>query len=244
MNDLEREIRATLQRHELDAPDIDIADARRATTGAHRRQTRNILVGGIVITAVVAFAVIGSSAVLRADRSQIPIEPPRSVVTPSPTEASEIEPFDPEQVEGWPGARRNPPGVYSWNPDDARYGTWMHNVTGPTQVQFWMIEPLDTSPSPDGTDPVSVRVGGFDARYQQVPAHDENGLPVPWLQEQWLVRIDDSTRVLISLEIPDGTPEDIAAEARSIVPSIQLVAWDNPSGYRLAFQLPSGWDSG
>jgi len=243
MNDLEREIRDTLQRQELDAPAFDVTDMRLATIGAHRRQTRNILVGGIVTTAVIALAVIGGSAILRADRSQIPLESPRPVVT-SPTDTSVIEPFDPEQVKGWPGARGNPPGIYSWDPDDTVYGTWMHNVTGPTQVQFTMIELPNASPSPNGTEPVSVMVGGLDAMYQQVPAYDENGLRVAWMVEQWLLRIDDGIQVRISLEIPDGTPDRIAAEAHAIVPSIQLMEWDNPSGYRLAFQLPAGWDSG
>jgi hypothetical protein len=243
MNDLEREIRATLHRHEVDAPGVDVTDVRRATTGAHRRQTRNLLVGGIVTTAIVALAVIGGNAMLSADRSQIPIEPPRPVVTPSPTPPSDAEPFDPEQIKGWPGARGNPPGIYSWDAN-ARYAGWMHNVTGPTQVQFWMTERANITPSPDWIAPVPVTVGGLEATYQQVPAYDEEGLPVPWLQEQWIVRIDDSTRVIIRLEIPDGTPEDIAAEARSIVPSIQFMEWDSPSGYRLAFRLPAGWDSG
>ena len=76
-----------------------------------------------------------------------------------------------------------------------------------------------------------------------MPASDDNGLPMPWMVEQWLLRIDDGIQVLITLEIPTGRPT-ASRQRRAIVRSIQLMEWDNPSGYPLAFQLPAGWDSG
>ena len=67
MNDLERQVRDTLLRHQDDAPRFDVSEAHRAAGRARRRQVRSVVVGAIGAAAViVAFAGIGG--LVRADR--------------------------------------------------------------------------------------------------------------------------------------------------------------------------------
>ena len=101
MNDLERQVRDTLLRHEDDAPPFDISDARRAARRTRRRQARNVVVGAIGAAAViVAFAGLGG--LVRADRSPTVLDKPSpSLPTPAPDDA---------HVSGWPGRSREPFG--------------------------------------------------------------------------------------------------------------------------------------
>jgi hypothetical protein len=109
MNDLEREIRDTLRRHEHDAPTFDASDARRAAGRTRRRQILNVAGVGVG-TLVVAVALVASlGGLVRADRSPIVLDTP----SPSQTSAPTPGPID-RVVHGWPDGGRNPAGVYSW----------------------------------------------------------------------------------------------------------------------------------
>ena len=82
MNDLEREIRETLHRHEYDAPPFDPSDAGRALGRTRRRQILNVAALGIGSAALVVGVVAGLGGLVRADRGPTVLKPPPSVATP------------------------------------------------------------------------------------------------------------------------------------------------------------------
>ncbi len=101
MNDLERQVRDTLLRHQDDAPSFDISDAPRVARRTRRRQTRNVVVGAIGVAAVIV-ALAGLGGLVRADRA------PTVLDTPSPSLST--PPPDDAHVSGWPGRYVAKPG--------------------------------------------------------------------------------------------------------------------------------------
>ena len=63
--------------------------------------------------------------------------------------------------------------------------------------------------------------------------------------EIWTVTFEGTTIVVSVGGWPDGEGDEAKrADARGIVESMTLEAWDTPRGFRLLFTLPEGWDSG
>jgi hypothetical protein len=245
MNDLEQKVRDTLLRHQGDAPLLEIADVRRVARQAHRRQVRNLVVGGIAGAAVVIGGIAGFDGLLRVDG------PPTGSDPPSPSRmcvATETAPGDVE-VHGWPGPSRNPAGVYSWDnfPDpDVFAEGFIHNAYSPGSGDVTiLIEGVQGRLIPHrGQTAVTVaRCEGTYRRFIGDPGRlagiTERG-PV----EEWMVDIQGTT-VTISLAANPGAPEAEVAEAHQIIESIRSEPQDSVLGFRLIFTLKTNtWDSG
>jgi hypothetical protein len=239
VNDLEREIRDTLLRHQDDAPAFDPSEARRAAGRARQRQARNVAVGGTLVAAAAIVGIVGFGGFVRADR------PPTVIDRPSPTPTCTATAEHPAtKVLGWPDTTKNRAGVYSWGalerPSDGVRSGWMHNAykPGSGRVEITMeASPGQLTPHGEGT---AVTVAGCEGTYRRFTAELERR---DGLLERWMVDIQGTT-VTITLTAP-GAPEDEVAEAHGIIESIVAVPSDDPYGFRLLFTLTTGtWDSG
>lgn len=241
MNDLEQKVRDTLLRHQGDAPPLEIADVRRVARQAHRRQVRNLLVGGIAGAAVVIGGIAGFDELLRVDG------PPTGSDPPSPSRmcvATETAPGDVE-VHGWPGPSRNAAGVYSWDnlPDPDAAEGFIHNAYSPGSGDVTIfIEGVQGRLIPHRGQ-TAVTVAGCEGTYRRfigdVPSIERPG-PV----EEWMVDIQGTT-VTINLGANPGAPEAEVAEAHQIIESIRAEPQDSVLGFRLIFTLKTNtWDSG
>ncbi len=209
MNDLERQVRDTLLRHQDDAPPFDISDARRTARRTRRRQARNVVVGAIGVAALImAFAGLGG--LVRADRSPTVLDTPSpSLPPPGPADA---------HVSGWPGrSSRNPAGVYSWDgipfPEfpNQTLGL-MHNGhgQGPGDVNIVYAGRCLGGSSLIGDKP-AVTVAGFEGTYRQFigknsPASWMDGLP----SEEWMVDIQGTTVTILLVEEPGARETELA----------------------------------
>jgi hypothetical protein len=238
LNDLEREIRDTLLRHQDDAPAFDISEARRAAGRARQRQARNVAVGGTLVAAAAIVVIAGFSGFVRADR------PPTVIDRPSPTPTCTATAEQPAtNVLGWPDTSKNRAGVYSWGalrPSDYVNEGWMHNAykpgSGDVEITFEGL-PGQLIPHRGGSP---ATVAGCEGTYQRFSAELERR---DGLLERWMVDIQGTT-VRITLTAP-GAPKDEVAEAHGIIESIVAVPRDDPYGFRLLFTLTTGtWDSG
>lgn len=146
-------------------------------------------------------------------------------------------------IRGWPGARpgQNPAGLYSWF--EGSRG-WMHRVpTGWTDAAPNSVELRFVSGSPQGPDIPELESSAVDRSWWDDRVFGE---PVPVLDvrtQVWLLDVD-GRRVAILLDSFPNTDPALVAEAEAIVESIRVEPADHSSGYRLVFELPSGWDSG
>jgi hypothetical protein len=242
MNDLEHAVRDTLLRHQGDAPLPETVDARRVARRAHRRQVRNMVVGGIVGAAVVIGGIAGFDGLLRSDGRPIGSDPP------SPSRmcvATQTAPGDAE-VQGWPGPSRNPAGVYSWDnlPDpDVFAEGFIHNAYSPGSGDVTIfIEGVQGRLIPHRGQ-TAVTVAGCEGTYRRFIG-DVPGIERPGPVEEWMVDIQGTT-VTISLGANPGAPEAEVAEAHQILESIRAEPQDSVLGFRLIFTLKTNtWDSG
>lgn len=241
MNDLERQVRDTLLRHQDDAPRFDVSEAHRAAGRARRRQVRSVVVGAIGAAAViVAFAGIGG--LVRADRSPTVLDTPSpSLPTPGPDDAG---------VSGWPGRTRNPAGVYSWDaspfPEFPNQTLGLiHNGYAPGSGDVNIVirgVPGRIVPHRGRT---AVTVAGYEGTYRRVVGAGSlagwmDGLP----SEEWMVNIQGTTVTITLIEEPRARESELA-EAHEIIESIRMEPQDNELGFRLDFTLTTNtWDSG
>jgi hypothetical protein len=202
----------------------------------HARRARNRRVGAFAVTAIIAGA--GVFAIVQQSRSGLSLHDspssPGSVVTSSAPSMATPTPHDEGVVHGWPGARHNPRGVYSW---DAQSNNWMHNPTGASAVEisFNLKGPGPTVPLSEAV----VTVAGSAAMYRELPAVGSAGD----IREEWIVDINGTT-VSIRLRAHAGTTETELAEAHAVVDSIRSEPQKDDPGFVLIFTLPNGWDSG
>ena len=142
------------------------------------------------------------------------------------------EPSASPEVHGWPGAKRNPAGLYSWTLGSMG---WMHNVNyegTPVEIAFealddtWSI-PVETVTSAD-TDP--------EAHYNAVERVSDTRI------QAWLVDLPEARVSIIVRSFPESDPA-LIAEAGAIVESVRVEHQDDGIS-RLVFMLPEGWDSG
>ncbi len=238
MNDLEHEIRDALSRHEYDAPSFDPQDARDAAGGARRRQIVNVAGAGIGTLVVVVGLVAGLNGLVRADR------PPTVLDTPSPSQTSVPTPTpdEAEEVHGWPGARRNAAGVYSWAVGSTQ--RWIHNGNPPGSGAVNIFVEGDPGRLLTHRGETSVTVAGHEGSYRQfIVADGWRGLS-SGPSEEWMVDIQGTT-VTITLAAEPGALEAEVAEAHEIIESIYVDPQDNDLGFQLILTLPTNtWDSG
>jgi hypothetical protein len=247
MNDLEREVRDTLRGHQADAPLLEIADARRLARQAHRRQVRNMVVGGIVGAAVVIGGIAGFDGLLRSDGRPIGSDPP----PPSRMCAATAGPVD-AGVHGWPGPTRNPAGVYSWDKYEDAGGRegFIHNAYSPGSGDMTILIEGETGRLIPHRGQTTTTVAGCEATYRRFDAEDggEDNLSGDFAEggtvEEWMVDIQGTT-VTISIAAKPGAPGAEVAEAQEIVQSIRAEPQDSVLGFRLLFTLKTNtWDSG
>jgi hypothetical protein len=247
MNDLEQEVRDALLRHQADTPQLDISDARRAAGRAHRRQVRNLIVGGVVGAAVVIVTIGGIGGLLRADRSPTVLDRP----SPPPMCVATAEAGD-DEIHGWPGPTRNPVGVYSWDrfeDADGREG-FMHNAYRPGTGDITIVIEGETGRLIPHRGRTAANVAGCEGTYRRFEGGDARE-DSPWKGfgeggpvEQWMVDIQGTT-VTLSLAAKSGAPEDEVAEAHEIIDTIRAERQDTPLGFRLLLTLKTNtWDSG
>lgn len=228
MNDLEHEIRDALRRHEGDAPPFDASDARRATGRTRQRQILNVLGFGLGTIVIISGLVAGLNGLVGADRRPTVIDAP----PPAPTSVATPTPGAAAIVHGWPGARSNPAGVYSWDVQGQR---WMHNVSDGASgvvIEFWPI------PIVSQGEETAVTVAGYEGIYRQIPI-DSTGVS----REEWIVDIEGTTVSLVLTASP-GTTEAELAEAHAVIASIRSEPQKDDPGFMLTFTLSRGWDSG
>ncbi len=247
MNDLEREVRDTLLRHQDDAPSFDTSEAHRVAGRAHRRQVRNVVIGGIagIATVIVAFAGLGG--LVRADRPPIVLDRPPSspmcVVKPGPDEA---------EIYGWPDRTRNPAGVYSWDgpPSSAFIGEgFMHNGYKPGSGAVNILVKGVPGRLIPHRGQTSVTVAGCAGTYRRF-VRDDGWPGISGPSEEWMLDIRGTTvTITLIAERPSrndpGAREVEVVEAHEIIESIRAERWDNALGFRLIFTLATNtWDSG
>ena len=139
-------------------------------------------------------------------------------------------------VQGWPSARANPAGVYSWDGSSCAGTTscimgFMHNGFGSGNLRIEVDVRLNGA-TPSGAMPASV--AGHDGSYRRIDA----------LREEWIVDVGGAT-IAIRFTANPGTSQAELAEAYAIIGSMRTEAHDNPFGFRLIFTLATDdWDSG
>lgn len=150
-----------------------------------------------------------------------------SVPVNTPSGSAPVIDQAPAGVKGWPGAREEPAGRYSW---DMTGDGWMHNVTDPRGGLEMRFSISRIPPTPGDT---TVTIAGYTGTFEE----DSGGLHRVWVADM------AGTIVRISATAEEGTPPEIRAQAEAIVGSIrhQRDAQDNEI---LTFTLPAGWDSG
>ena len=239
MKDLEKQVRDTFLRHQGDAPSFDPSDAPRVVGRGHRRQVRNVVVGGIACAAIVFGAIAGFDAPLpRTAGPPIGSDPPSR-----PCMATEPAPED-LKVHGWPGPARNPAGVYSWDKYEDAGGRegFIHNAYSPGSGDMTILIEGETGRLTPHRGQTPLTVAGCEGTYRRFigEGFPAEGGPV----EEWMVDIQGTT-VTISLGAKPGAPKAEVAEAREIIESIRAEPQDSVLGFRLIFTLKTNtWDSG
>jgi hypothetical protein len=151
------------------------------------------------------------------DASPVPTAP---AADPSPSA---------EVIHGWPGARSEPAGLYSWR---VRSGTgWIHHGS----VELTFLAGAPTTAPPMLVSPAALQGWRDERRFGEATQVSEVRT------ELWLVDVE-STRVAILLDSYPDTDPALLAEARAVIDSI--IVLPTASGPRLVFRLPAGWDSG
>ncbi len=225
MNDVERKVREILVDEASRAPVVGHMPDR-VRPRVRRRQAATVAVAALASLAVVA----GVAIVMRSPGSVD--KPADSTPPPAPSLSAAPLPVEGEIVHGWPGARSNPAGRYSWN---VRGSSWMHN---PKDESLGVSVTFSALASAYESGPTAVTVAGYDGTYQELPTSTD-GIRT----ELWIVHIEE-VRVTFTVEAQPGTTEAELAEARAIIGSIRSEPTENGAGFRLTFTLPKGWDSG
>jgi hypothetical protein len=154
----------------------------------------------------------------------------------SPVDASPVS----EAIHGWPGAKAEPAGLYSWTlpPIGSR---WMHKVPGtwtstaPNSVELTFHTSVDR---PRG---MGMSHGILGPWWEEGP-FDEHPVRVHEVRtEVWLLDIEGARVAILLDSFPDTDPE-LVAEAQAVIESI--VAKPTKSGHRIVVRLLEGWDSG
>ena len=172
-----------------------------------------------------------------------PASTPSPFVTSPPTEAPESATANPastpsasaQVVQGWPGTRQNPPGLYAWDGTGCAGPTcvfsFMHNGYGSGDVEIRMGAVPERTKSDDGAS--AVTVAGHDAIYRRIDA------------QRGVDRRIRRTSVAIRLTARPGVSQADLDEAHAIVGSMRYERMDNDLGFRLVFTITTDdWDSG
>ena len=195
---------------------------------AEKNTLTKVAIGAVALVAVAIFGVALSSG-----GSTVGGPPASSTLLPTPSPSIASLPVHPTIVNGWPGARHNPAGRYSW---EVRRDSWMHN---PTDNGLGVSITFSASANAYESGPTTVTIAGRAGTYQELPV-GANGKRT----ELWIVDIKD-TKVTITVEARPGTTAAELAEANAIIESIHSEATgDRRRPFRLTFTLPNGWDSG
>jgi hypothetical protein len=145
-------------------------------------------------------------------------------------------------IHGWPGARRAPAGLYSWEVRPANVSSrsnWMHKIpTGRegvccTEVDLTFYASAAFSDVHDTVTDGVDRGWGVDGPFDR-PAQTGS-------TEVWLLDVE-GTRVAVVLDSYAHTDPALVDEARAVIESI--VVEPTETGHRLVFRLQEGWDSG
>lgn len=149
-----------------------------------------------------------------------------------------------------PGTRSSPAGEYGWTGQQGSL-TGMHEVIQEADGGYRMTQMIfavedDCFARGEGAEPVAVTVAGLDGRY--VEPYDGPGVLFMPERESgqttggYALPIGDRT-LCVYLTWDSTTTTDELDAARQVVESIrgQPVG---PSGIRMIFTLPEGWDTG
>jgi hypothetical protein len=132
-------------------------------------------------------------------------------------------------VNGWPGARPDPAGLYSWYPGGM---SWMHK--GPVEIMFQELEDAGRIP----VEHVGRLEPDRDTSFGELPT------PVADVRVQtWMMSVA-GTPIAIILKSSANAPPAALSEAQAVVESVRMEPVDTGAGYRLVFKLGPGWDSG
>jgi hypothetical protein len=185
--------------------------------------------GALLVAILTATLVPASSVALATDASPEP--------GASPVEASPVA----ETVHGWPGARAERAGLYSWRVGPG-LSRWMHKVpegwssTAPNSVELAFLAAEEADAPEMMWSPAVFRSWWAEGRFDEHPAR-----VLDVRTEMWLLDVQ-GTRVAILLDSYPDTDPALLAEARAVIDSI--VVLPTASGPRLVFRLLEGWDSG
>jgi hypothetical protein len=175
---------------------------------------------GVLLVAILAATVAPATSVaLAADAS------------PEPGASTADAPSG-EVVHGWPGARRNPDGLYSWTGGPR----WMHNVThagAPVEIIFGEADEAWAIPVED----IASASVDLDGPFVGRPVHVADTR-----LQAWLLDLDGDRVAILVKSFTDSDPA-LVVEAEAIIESIRVDRSD--AGVpRLVFRLLEGWDSG
>jgi hypothetical protein len=186
-----------------------------------------IAAAGVVVAAVVAVNLLSPSG--RFGGSGTAVSPsPSASCSPSPKSSREV---GGQNVNGWPGARSNAAGLYSW---DMGADVWMHHAT---DNSVGVSITFSKSANAYKSGPTPIRVAGCEGTYQKLLLGSDG------MTEVWIVEMGGK-RVTILVQSPrTATPAQLA-EAYAIIESIRYEPAAFGVGYALIFSLPDGWDSG
>lgn len=149
-------------------------------------------------------------------------------LAPSPSAAA-ATPSSAPVVHGFPGARDNPAGLYSWTPGS--WG-WMHREGG-ISMTFGLLD--DERGALAEVAPPPAELG------RRITERPER---VADLRIQsWVLRTGSDDVVITITSGPD-TPPAVVAEAEAIIESIRVKPTETDPGFRIVFALEDGWDSG
>jgi hypothetical protein len=189
-----------------------------------------IAAAGVVVLAVVGLNLLSPSG--RFGGSGPAVSPsPSSSCSPSPLPSAAV---GGQNVQGWPGARTNAAGLYSWAMGD---DAGMHHARDATGNSLGVSITFSTSANGYKSGPTPVTVGGCDGTYQKLSLGSDG------TTEVWIVEMG-AKRVTILLQAPrTATPAQLA-EAHAIIESVHYEPAPFGVGVALVFSLPEGWDSG
>jgi hypothetical protein len=153
-------------------------------------------------------------------------------LAPSPTPLTEDATA---VVNGWPGARSEPAGLYSWTPGGRG---WMHKgVEGSGSVEL-SFQVFDAEPGAGPVAEIGELGSDLDGTYTKQPQ-----LVADVRLQSWMMGMGDQRILLIVKSYRDTAPAMIA-EAEAVIESIRAEPTQSDAGYRLVFELEDGWDSG
>jgi hypothetical protein len=188
---------------------------------AMRSQVMSTLMKLAAVTAIVLAVAIATLPTTPTTQQPAAITAASPTTSPTPERAP--------VVHGWPGARANPAGLYSWTP--GRLG-WMHR-TGGISMTFAVLDDergalAEVAPRPAELErPITEQPKRIaDLRIQSWVLHSAG---------------DD---IVVTITSGPDTPPSVIAEAEAVVRSIRVEPTGTEGGYRLIFELEDGWDSG